>query len=198
VIAVIFGPPGAGKGTQGDNITRMFGLPRVATGDMLRAEVEKGSALGREVEPIMTAGRLAPDDLVVRVIEERLRQTDAARGVLLDGFPRTVAQAEALDRMLRAGGRAVDLVLVLEVPREVLIERLLRRAEAEGRADDTPETIGRRLEVYGQQTAPVLDWYAQHGARVERVDGVGTIEVVRDRIRDAFATVGGDGRKLAS
>src|SRR5467141_4183024 len=173
----------------------MFGLPRVATGDMLRAEVEKGSSLGREVEPIMTAGRLAPDDLVVRVIEERLRQPDAASGVLLDGFPRTVAQAEALDHMLRAGGRTVDLVLVLEVPREVLIERLLRRAEAEGRADDTPETIGRRLEVYEEQTAPVLDWYAQHAARIERIDGVGTIDDVRDRIRDAFATAGGDGRQ---
>jgi adenylate kinase len=191
-IVVIFGPPGSGKGTQSKFVSDTFGLAHVATGDMLRAEVQSGSALGREVAPIMERGELVPDELVARVIEERLRQPDARRGVLLDGFPRTVPQAQALDAMLRRGSRKVNVVLSLEVPESELVERILKRAAAEGRADDTPETVRRRMAVYAEETAPVMDHYAGSGARVLRIDGVGSIEDVQRRIHEAMASALGE------
>lgn len=186
MITILFGPPGGGKGTQAHFITERFGLPHVSTGEMLRNEASKGSPLGNEVAPIMAAGDLVPDELIVRVIESRLSEADAKLGVLLDGFPRTLPQAEALDAMLRRGAKRIDLVLYLDVPEAVLIDRLLRRAGEEGRADDNLETIQNRLDVYQRDTAPVLDYYDQSGVHVSRVDGDADVAEVTRRIYDAL------------
>ena len=186
MITILFGPPGGGKGTQARFITERFGLPHVSTGDMLRKEASKGTPLGNEVAPIMAAGDLVPDELIVRVIESRLAETDAKLGVLLDGFPRTRPQAEALDAMLKRVGKKIDLVLCLDVPESVLIERLLGRAREEGRADDNLETIQNRLDVYQRDTAPVLDHYHEVGVHVARVDGNADVAEVTRRIYDAL------------
>jgi adenylate kinase len=186
LITILFGPPGSGKGTQAAYITKRYGLQHISTGEMLRNEAARGTDLGNEVAPIMAEGRLVPDDLIVRVIESRLREADAQVGVLLDGFPRTVAQAKALDATLRRTGQHVDLVLCLDVPEERLIERLLGRAQAEGREDDNLETIETRLEVYRRDTAPVLDHYRGLSATaIEIVDGDAAILEVAERIRNA-------------
>ena len=190
MIVVLFGPPGSGKGTQSERVAQGLGIPHVATGDMLRAEVARGSALGREAEPIMRSGKLVSDDLIVRVIESRLGEPDAASGALLDGFPRTVAQAEALDAMLRRGGRQVDVVVALRVGDDELRRRVLQRAEIEGRADDTATAFEQRLRTYRDETAPVLDHYRSAGTRIARVDGVGAIEAVTERISGALARDG--------
>jgi adenylate kinase len=186
MVAIIFGPPGSGKGTQAAWVADALGLAHVSTGDLLRAEIARGSELGRLVEPIMNAGELVPDDLIARVIGARMREEDARHGILLDGFPRTVPQAQALDAMLSRANGVVNAVLSLDVPEEVLMERILRRAEEEGRSDDTQETVHTRMEVYERETAPVLDYYASRGTAVRHVDGVGTIDEVRARIREAF------------
>jgi len=186
MITILFGPPGGGKGTQAAHITERFGLPHVSTGEMLRNEAAKGTPLGNEVAPIMAEGNLVPDGLIVRVIESRLAEPDAAHGVLLDGFPRTVPQAEALDEMLQGVGKHVDLILCLDVPEPVLIERLLGRARQEGRVDDNLETIQNRLDVYKRDTAPVLDYYRSHGAHVARVDGDAELVEVTRRIYAAL------------
>jgi len=186
MITILFGPPGGGKGTQAASISERLSLPHVSTGEMLRVEAAKGTPLGNEVAPIMAEGNLVPDELIVRVIESRLAEPDAGNGVLLDGFPRTVPQAEALDAMLRRGGKQVDLVLCLEVPQPVLIERLLGRAREEGRADDNLETIQKRLDVYHHDTAPVLDHYRSAGGYIATVDGDGDIPEVTRRIYDAL------------
>jgi adenylate kinase len=186
LITILFGPPGSGKGTQAAYITKRYGLQHVSTGEMLRDEAEKGTELGNEVAPIMAEGNLVPDDLIVRVIESRLKDADTQRGVLLDGFPRTVPQAKALDEMLRRSGRKVDLVLFLDVPEDKLIERLLGRAKTEGREDDNLETIQNRIEIYHRDTEPVLDHYRdQPGTAIEVVDGDAPILDVARRVRDA-------------
>ncbi len=185
LITILFGPPGSGKGTQAAYITKRYGLQHVSTGEMLRKEAEKGTDLGNEVAPIMAEGMLVPDDLIVRVIESRLRETNAA-GVLLDGFPRTVPQAAALDEMLRRTGRKVDLVLFLDVPEDKLIKRLLGRALTEGREDDNLETIQNRIEVYHRDTEPVLDHYRERpSTAIEVVDGDAAILEVAERVRNA-------------
>jgi len=185
VIVVIFGPPGSGKGTQAALVAQRIGVPHVATGDILRAETAKGTPLGREVEPIMRAGHLVPDDLVVRVIESRLAEPDAAPGALLDGFPRTIPQAVALDEMLERNRRRVEVVVPLNVPEDVLAERVRRRAP-EGRPDDTPEAFVKRMHVYRTETAPVLDYYRRKGTCIAEVDGVGDVDAVTERIADAL------------
>ena len=187
MIAVLFGPPGSGKGTQAARVSERIGIPHIATGDILRDEVARGTALGLEAGPIMRRGMLISDDLVVRVIEARLLQPDAAGGALLDGFPRTVAQAEALDAMLARRGRGVDVLVALDVPDDVLKERVLKRARVEGRPDDTPEALELRLVTYRAETEPVLGHYVVSGTRVERIDGVGSIDAVTERITAALA-----------
>jgi adenylate kinase len=187
LIAVLFGPPGSGKGTQAGFMTRDFELAHVSTGDMLRAEAGTGSQLGREVAPLMAAGKLVPDDLIVRVIAERLRHDDVRKGIVLDGFPRTVAQARALDRMLASTGRGVGLILSLAVPVDDLVERLLGRAREQGRVDDTADVIRERMHEYEKKTAPVLDHYRASGARVATIDGVGSVDDVRRRVRAEVA-----------
>jgi len=186
VIAVVFGPPGSGKGTQASRVAVRLGIPHIAAGDMLRNEVARGTDLGREAKPIMEAGGLVPDDLVVRMIDARLNQPDAGKGVLLDGFPRTVPQAKTLDRMLKARGDYVAEVISLEVPDAELEARILKRAVIEGRSDDTPEGLANRLVVYHQETWPVLDYYRSHGTRIEEIDGVGDIDAITDRIIEAL------------
>lgn len=187
MIVLLFGPPGSGKGTQAARVANRLRIPHVATGDILRAEVAMGSELGREVKPIIDSGALVPDELVVRVIESRLRQPDAASGAVLDGFPRTLPQAEALDAMLARRHSQVDGVVPLQVPEAELFARMRRRAREEGRDDDTPETFERRLQVYRRETEPVLDHYRSAGARIAAVNGVGPIEEVTERVHRALA-----------
>jgi adenylate kinase len=187
---VLFGPPGSGKGTQAQRVAGRIGVPHIATGDILRTEVAKGTPLGNEVEPIMRSGKLVSDDLIVRVIESRLNDPDAEPGALLDGFPRTLAQARALDEMLAGNTQRVDVVVSLLVPDETLRERMRKRAAAEGRADDAPETFERRLEVYRAETEPVLGYYRTAGVRIDDVDGVGTIDEVTERIAAALESTG--------
>jgi len=182
MIALMFGPPGSGKGTQASRVAVRVGVPHVAAGDMLRSEVSRDTALGREAKPIMDAGGLVPDDLVVRMIEARLNQPDAETGVLLDGFPRTVPQAVTLDAMLTARKQAVAEVISLEVPDDELKTRILKRANTEGRSDDTAEGLAQRLVVYRQDTAPVLEHYRAAGTRIEAINGVGDIDAITKRI----------------
>jgi adenylate kinase len=160
---LLLGPQGAGKGTQGKLIAAEYGIPHVATGDILRAAIAEETELGRKVKPIYDAGQLVPDELVIDLIRERLGEDDAREGFVLDGFPRTMGQAEALGDMLRETGHELDVVFELQLPDEVGRQRMLRRAAEEGRADDTPEAIDKRLRIYHEQTAPLVEYYRSRG-----------------------------------
>ena len=183
---VFLGPPGSGKGTQAKLLAKRLGVPAVSTGDMLREAVRRETALGRRAKAIMEAGELVPDDVVIGLIRERMAAPDAAAGFLLDGFPRTIAQAEALDRLLEDGGAPLDLVVNLAVPEKALLDRLLGRAGEEGRSDDRPETIRERLRVYAEKTAPLVTFYEESGLLIH-VDGLGSVEDVSGRIDGALA-----------
>jgi adenylate kinase len=163
---LVLGPQGSGKGTQAKRIAADHGIPHVATGDMFRAAVEEGTELGKRVEPILASGELVPDDLTVALIRERLSAPDAASGFVLDGFPRTLAQAEALDEMLAEIERGLDAILFFDLSDEIATERIHRRALEEGRADDAPEVIARRLAIYHEQTEPVVERYRATGKLV--------------------------------
>ena len=191
MIAVLFGPPGAGKGTQAKLLARHFGIAHISTGAMFRAEVEAQTVLGTEVSPILASGALVPDELTVRILESRMDHKDAAGGAILDGFPRTVAQAQALDRMLAQQTRELTAVVNMNVPDEVLLERILKRAADEGRTDDNRQAFTKRITVYRQQTEPVIDYYKQTRTGVEYVDGVASIEEVNGRILDAVESANG-------
>jgi adenylate kinase len=186
MIGIIFGPPGSGKGTQAARIEDAFGLKHLSTGAILRSEVQRGTELGNEVARIMAAGDLVPDATIVAIVRERLPESEAGAGVLLDGFPRTLEQARALDEMLAEEGHRLDLVVALEVPEKVLVDRILHRAAVEGRADDTREAIGERMHEYHKLTAAVLDHFRRQGVNVAAVDGVGSVEEVFARIQQAF------------
>jgi adenylate kinase len=183
VIAIIFGPPGSGKGTQAAKIEEAFHLKHLSTGDILRHEVAAGTPVGKEAARIMAAGDLVPDELIVDIVRRRLPEAEAGAGVLLDGFPRTLRQAQALDRMLADERHKVDLVIALDVPEHDLVERLLHRAQVEGRADDTRQAITERMHEYHKLTEAVLEHYRKGGVRVQIVDGMGSPEVVFERIR---------------
>jgi adenylate kinase len=186
VIGLIFGPPGSGKGTQAAHVEREFKLAHLSTGDILRAEVARGTEIGKEAERIMRAGDLVPDDLIIRIVQGILRDPNVSSEVLLDGFPRTLEQARALDEMLASEGHKVDFVIAFDVPENLLVERLLHRAAVEGRADDTREAITERMHEYRNLTAKVLDHYRRAWVRVVEIDGVGEIDEVFDRIRKAL------------
>ena len=160
---LISGPQGSGKGTQAARIAAEYGVPHVATGEMFRAAIAARTPLGLEVEPILASGALVPDELTIGLIRERLSEDDAERGFVLDGFPRNAAQAEALDDLLEELDRPLDVVLDLQVPDEVCIERLMGRAEEEGRTDDSPEAIAKRLEIFHRETEPLIGYYLPRG-----------------------------------
>lgn len=163
---LLLGPQGSGKGTQAKRISAEYGIPHVATGDMLRETIAAGTDLGRKVKPILARGDLVPDEDMISLIRERLSRDDTAAGFVLDGFPRTMAQAEALDAMLREIGRELTIVFELQLPEEVCMERLLRRARLEGRVDDTPEVVKHRLELYHRETEPLIEHYRATGKLV--------------------------------
>lgn len=203
---IFIGPPGAGKGTQAARLVEHFRIPHISTGDMFRAAVKAGTPLGREAERYMTSGQLVPDEVTIGLVRERIREPDARQGFMLDGFPRTVPQAQALDEALRADGVELDVVLVLEVPDELIVQRITgRRTDPETgriyhldfdppppeiagrltqRKDDTEEACRTRLQAYHAQTAPIVPFYASLGL-VRRVDGVGAPDEVTRRILDA-------------
>ena len=185
---LLLGPQGSGKGTQAKRIASDRGIPHVSTGEMLRS-FDKESALGREVAEIMARGELVSDELIVRMIEERLARDDAAEGFILDGFPRNLAQAEALDAMLRAIGRDLDAILFFDLPDEVAFGRMQGRARDEGRADDTPEAMRKRLAIYHEQTAPVVERYRTSGKLVP-LHAARPVEQVFAEIEAALDTVG--------
>jgi len=179
---VIMGAPGSGKGTQAALIVKELGLDHVSTGDLLRAAVASGSELGKKAKEVMDRGELVSDQIVLGLLEERLTETENEAGFILDGFPRNLAQASALDELLERIGKPVDEALQIDVDEEQVVERIAKRAALEGRSDDTEETVRNRLKVYGELTAPVVDYYAQKGI-LSRVLGDGTIEEVFQRIR---------------
>ena len=190
MIGLIFGPPGSGKGTQAARVEAVFKLSHLSTGDILRSEVKRGTEIGREAERIMRAGDLVPDDLIIRIVRGILRDPDVSSEVLLDGFPRTLEQARALDGMLASEGHKVDFVIAFQVPEQILVERLLHRAAVEGRADDTRDAITERMHEYRHLTEVVLDHYRKAAVRVIEIDGVGEVDEVFGRIHSALGKVG--------
>lgn len=182
---ILMGPPGAGKGTQASAIAAVLGIPAISTGEIFRTNVAEATALGREAQRYMDAGDYVPDELTNAMVRDRLGREDARVGFLLDGYPRTLAQLEELDAILADLGGRLDGVVVLEVDREELIARLLKRARTEDRDDDTEDVIRRRQEVFAEQTAPLVHVYDERGLLV-RIDGVGDVDEVRSRVLAAL------------
>ncbi len=205
---VFLGPPGAGKGTQAKMIAEKYGIPQISTGDMFREHLSKGTELGKKAKEYMDKGQLVPDEIVLGMVEERLKQPDCEKGFILDGFPRTVPQAEALDKLLEKMGKKIDYAILIDVPDEELVKRLTGRrtckkcgmmyhivfkppkednkcdvcgGELYQRADDNEETVRNRLKVYHEQTEPIIQYYEQKGV-LHRIDGIGSIEEIFDRI----------------
>ena len=178
---VLLGAPGSGKGTQAEVLKAELGVPHISTGDLLRAAVKAASPLGLKAKAVMEAGQLVSDDIVLAMLEERLAKPDAAAGFILDGYPRNVAQCEALEALLERIGQPLEVAIKLDVPSDLIVERIAGRAAAQGRKDDTPETVRERLRVYAEQTEPVAGHFAQIG-KLKVVDGVGELAEVSRRI----------------
>jgi len=185
---ILMGPPGAGKGTQAKFVAEHFEIPAISTGDIFRANVSEGTELGLEAKRYMDAGEYVPDEVTNRMVRNRIDEPDAERGFLLDGYPRTLAQVEELDGMIEFTGHRLDAVAVLTVDEDEIVDRLLQRAQVEGRADDTEEVIRRRQEVYAEQTEPLIGVYRKRGILVE-VDGMGEVSEVTQRVFDALDKV---------
>lgn len=186
---VLLGPPGAGKGTQAARISERLGVPAISTGDIFRANVAGETGLGKQAKQYMDRGEYVPDSVTNAMVKDRIAQEDAAEGFLLDGYPRTEAQVNELDAMLAEAGLALDVVLEITADNEVVVERLLKRASEQNRADDTEPVIRRRLEVYAEQTAPLAALYETEGLLV-RVDGIGEVDEVTERIMTALEAAG--------
>jgi adenylate kinase len=191
---ILLGPPGAGKGTQAQRIASTFAIPQLSTGDMLRAAVAQGTKIGKKAGPLMEAGKLVPDDVVVGVIAERIEAPDCKNGFILDGFPRTVKQAEALDQMLRKKKTGLDVVIEIRVNEAELFNRIetrIKQAGAAGaRADDNPETLKKRIAVYNEQTAPLIPYY-QKTKKLKVVDGMKPVDAVWTQIETILTSVRG-------
>lgn len=186
---VFLGAPGSGKGTQATRLKDELGIAHISTGDLLRGEVAAGTELGRKAKAVMDAGQLVSDDIVLGMLENRLARDDTRNGFILDGYPRNLAQCDALGGLLSRIGKPLDVAVLLEVPEQLLFDRLAGRAQAEGRKDDTPETVRKRLTVYAEQTAPLIGYYRDKGALVA-VDGVGEMNEVYARILAAVHSRG--------
>lgn len=186
---LIVGPQGSGKGTQGVRIAQSFLIPAISTGDVFRANISEGTELGRQVQAIIEAGNLVPDALTSEVVRDRLAQDDAATGFLLDGYPRNLAQVADLDAFLESRDESLDAVIELDVAREESIARLTKRAEEQGRTDDTAEVIAHRLSIYENETAPILGVYRERGI-VDAIDGVGSLDEITERILVALIARG--------
>lgn len=178
---ILLGPPGAGKGTQGHRLSERYNIPEISTGGILRAAVQQGTALGQEAKRYMDSGALVPDEVIIGIVCERLCQADTKAGFLLDGFPRTVTQAEALSQLSEAQSRSIEHVISIEVPEQELLQRLAGRREIEGRHDDAAEAVRHRLEVYRRDTAPLIEYYRQRGL-LRSIPGVGTVDEIFQRI----------------
>ena len=186
---LIVGPQGSGKGTQGIRIAEAYGIPVVSTGDVFRANIKDGTELGQRVQQIVEQGRLVPDELTSEIVRDRLAQPDAAAGFLLDGYPRNLGQVAHLDDFLASRDESLDAVIELRVPRTESIARLGLRAAQEGRSDDTDDVIAHRLDIYENETAPILDVYGERGI-VATIDGVGTLDEITGRIFAALEARG--------
>lgn len=182
------GPPGAGKGTQAKGVAAHFAIPAISTGDIFRANVSQGTELGRKAQEFMDAGEYVPDEVTNLMVRHRIDEDDAQPGFLLDGYPRTLAQVEELDGMIKHTGHVLDAVVVLTVDAEELVQRLLQRAQTEGRSDDTEDVIRRRQELYVEQTEPLIEVYRERGLLIE-VDGVGEVDEVTERVFTALQDV---------
>jgi adenylate kinase len=184
---VLLGPPGSGKGTQAARLKVALGVPHISTGDMLRAAVAAGTPQGLKAKEVMNAGKLVSDDILLGMLEERLSQDDVKNGFILDGYPRNLAQADALDHLLVKIGQPLDAVVKLDVPNEVIVARCEIRFKAEHRHDDDPEVVRDRLKIYAEQTAPVADFFARRG-KLQVVDGVGELDAVTERVKRALSS----------
>jgi adenylate kinase len=190
MIWVFLGAPGAGKGTQAKLLAEHLGIPHVSTGDLLRAAVSEGTELGRKARSYMEAGELVPDELMLGIVRASLEKSEAARGCILDGYPRNVSQAESLDGMLREIGQEIGCVVNLEVSEQELMRRIAGRQGDEGRVDDDEATLRNRLRVYEAQTAPLVNYYGERGV-LRRVPGEGSVEEIQERIRGIAAELEG-------
>jgi adenylate kinase len=185
---VIFGAPGSGKGTQSERIVEKFGINHISTGDVLRAEIKNGTELGKTAKGYIDQGQLIPDELMIDILANVFDSFKDSKGVIFDGFPRTIAQAGALKQMLADRGQAVSVMLDLDVPEEELMTRLIKRGQESGRADDNEETIKKRLLVYHSQTAPLIDWYKNEGV-YKHIQGLGTMDGIFADICKAIENV---------
>ncbi len=179
---ILLGAPGSGKGTQGVLLSTRLDVPKIATGDLIRAAMKDGTPLGTKAKEYYDQGLLVPDEVILGLIEEVLQSPGATRGLIMDGFPRTSGQAEAVDRLLHARGQQVDRVLLIDVPEEELVRRMRRRAALEGRSDDTIDAFRRRLGVYREQTAPLVAYYRERDL-ISVVAGIGTVEEIAERVK---------------
>lgn len=178
---VIFGAPGSGKGTQSERIVAKYGLNHISTGDVLRGEIKKGTPLGNTAKGFIDQGQLIPDELMIDILAQVFDSFKDSKGVIFDGFPRTIAQAEALKKMLAERKQEVNVMIDLEVPEDELMTRLIKRGKESGRADDNEETIKKRLTVYHTQTAPLIDWYKKEGT-YRHINGLGSLDTIFDEI----------------
>jgi len=185
---IIFGAPGAGKGTQAVRLAQSLDIPAISTGDIFRYNIKNETALGLQVKEILASGAYVPDEVTNAIVRDRLGQPDAVEGFLLDGYPRTAAQVAELDAMLAAQGTSLDLVLELTVDTDEVVQRLLKRAEIDGRADDTEDVIRHRLKIYDEETAPLAALYRERGL-LRQIDGMGEMDAVTERLSAVLATV---------